>query len=129
MWITLHFNDSAMTKQWQSITSLTTQWLCFVDLDYMFWFMNEYIMISLIGTCIGVNNCHIHSNVVILSTILITNTNVLPTYRMFADSIDSQGSIQNSIISKWYLWKIIILKSNFSWTSAGYNLQFGIQFM
>jgi hypothetical protein len=87
MWITLHFNDSAMTKQWQSITSLTTQWLCFADMDYMFWLTNEYIMISLIGTCIGVNNCHIHANVAILSTILITNTNVLPTYKMFAYSI------------------------------------------
>jgi hypothetical protein len=71
MWITLHFNDSMMTKQWQSITSLTTQWLCFVDVDYMFWFMNEYIMISLIGTCIGVNSYHILSIVAILSTILI----------------------------------------------------------
>jgi hypothetical protein len=73
-----------MTKQWQSINSLT-QWLCFGDMDYMFWLMNEYIMISLIGTCIGVNNCH--SNVAILSTILIINMNVLPTYRMFAYSI------------------------------------------
>jgi hypothetical protein len=88
MWITLHFNESTTTKQWQSITSLITQWLCFSDVDYMFWLMNEYIMISLIGTCMVVNSCHIHSNVVILSTILIINTNVLSTYRMFAYSIE-----------------------------------------
>jgi len=49
--------------------------------------MNEYIMISLIGTCTGVNSCHIHSNIAILSTILITNMNVLPTYKMFVYSI------------------------------------------
>ncbi len=71
MWITLHFNDSVMTKQWQCITSLTTQWLCFVDVHYMFSLMNEYIMISLIGTCIRGNSCHMHSTIVILSTILI----------------------------------------------------------
>jgi len=50
--------------------------------------MNEYIMIGLIGTCIGVNSYHIHSNVAILSTILITNMNVLPIYKMFAYSIE-----------------------------------------
>jgi hypothetical protein len=50
--------------------------------------MNEYIMISLIDTCIGVNSCHIRSNVVILWAILITNTNVLPTSKMFAYSIE-----------------------------------------
>jgi hypothetical protein len=50
--------------------------------------MNEYIMISLIGTCIAVNSCHIPFTIVILSTILIINTNVLPTYKMFVYSIE-----------------------------------------
>jgi hypothetical protein len=66
-------------------TNYTMTMFCLWGLDVLIY--EWIIMISLIGTGIGVNSCHIHSNVVILLTILITNMNVLPIYKMFAYSI------------------------------------------
>jgi len=65
-------------------TNYTMTMFCLWGLDVLIY--EWIIMISLIGTCIGVNSCHIHSTIAILSTILITNTNVLPTYKMFVYS-------------------------------------------